>query len=381
MTSISPLGAWRRPRLRPRGRGRARLDGPRDWQRQPATEDGEARRRDAQRRRVRRSSRRSTRRSIGEFKPEQTAVTDQLRGWRLGQGPTDFANQVVDFAGTDAPYSRGPRRSRAPFLYFPTVVAPITVSYNLSGVTKLQLSADTIAKIFQGQITKWDDAAIKTDNPKAKLPSTDDHGGAPLRRLGHHAELHQLPVKAAPTTWTLGTGSTVAWPASTQGGQRQRRCRQLVKATDGAIGYVDFSDAKAGGLTFASIKNAAGKYVAPTLDGGVGGARRARRSTPTSPTTRSTRPVPTAYPITSPTWIIVYTTQTDAKKGAALEGVPQLHLRHQGQELAADGRLRAAAEGLAEAGQGAAQADHRPRVDCSVQRGAGRAPARPAPVR
>ncbi len=78
---------------------------------------------------------------------------------------------MVDFAGTDAPYAAGTAPAD-PFLYFPTVVAPITVSYNVSGLTGLKLSADTIAKIFQGTITTWDDAAIKADNPKAKLPST-----------------------------------------------------------------------------------------------------------------------------------------------------------------------------------------------------------------
>ena len=58
------------------------------------------------------------------------------------------------------------------YLYFPTAAAPITVSYNVKGVDKLQLSPDTLAKIFQGDIKTWNDAAIKADNPSATLPST-----------------------------------------------------------------------------------------------------------------------------------------------------------------------------------------------------------------
>src|SRR5690242_9772011 len=92
--------------------------------------------------------------AIGNFKQLQKAVTINYQGNGSGAGRTDFVNGVVDFAGTDAAYKPTDAQPPKPFLYFPTVVAPITVSYNLSGV-KLRLSADTIAKIFSGTITKW----------------------------------------------------------------------------------------------------------------------------------------------------------------------------------------------------------------------------------
>ena len=72
---------------------------------------------------------------------------------------------------------------------------PIAVIYNLEGVDDLQLSAATIAGIFAGTITTWDDPAIAADNPDADLPDHRDRPGAPLRRLGHHRELHRLPVR------------------------------------------------------------------------------------------------------------------------------------------------------------------------------------------
>ncbi len=92
----------------------------------------------------------------------------------------------------------------------------------------------------------------------------------------------------------------------------------MVKATDGAVGYVDFSDAVAGELTYASIKNSTGKYIRPTHGIGVG---RAQGMTVNPDLTFD--PINAAgakaYPITSPTWIMVYTNQTDPKKGAALK--------------------------------------------------------------
>ena len=78
-------------------------------------------------------------------------------------------------------------------LYFPIIGGPIAVAYNLEGVDALNLDADTIAKIFQAEITTWDDPAIKADNPDADLPSTPDHGRAPLGRLRHDQQLHQVP--------------------------------------------------------------------------------------------------------------------------------------------------------------------------------------------
>ena len=88
------------------------------------------------------------------------------------QGSQRPAEQVVDFAGTDGTVKEediaAVQGRRVPLL--PHRVAPITVSYNLDGVDELQLSAETIAKIFQREITNWDDAAIAADNPDATLP-------------------------------------------------------------------------------------------------------------------------------------------------------------------------------------------------------------------
>jgi phosphate transport system substrate-binding protein len=269
---------------------------------------------------------------IGAFKPVQKAVTINYQGNGSGAGRTDFVNGVVDFAGTDAPYKATDPQPPKPFLYFPTVVAPITVSYNLSGVSKLGLSADTIAKIFQGQITTWNDAAIKADNPNAKLPSTKITVVHRSDSSGTTQNFTNFLVKAAPTTWTLGSSSTVSWPASTQGGTGNSGVAKLVKDTDGAIGYVDFSDANASQLTFASVKNSSGKFIAPTL---VSAAAAASGATINADLTFD--PInasgPAAYPITSPTWIIASTTQTDPAKGAALVGFLN-YIYNQGQKLA-----------------------------------------------
>ena len=158
------------------------------------------------------------------------------------------------------------------FLYFPTVLAPITVSYNLAGVDDLQLTPATIAKIFQREITDLERPGDRRRQPRRRPARHRHHRRPPLRRLGHHRELHQVP-RTPPSaqdgggTWKLGIGLR---PSSGRPTPRPatatRASPRSSSATEGAIGYVDLSDAKATGLTYASVKNKAGKFVEPTLE-------------------------------------------------------------------------------------------------------------------
>jgi phosphate transport system substrate-binding protein len=268
---------------------------------------------------------------IGEFKKQQKAVTVNYQGNGSGAGRTDFVNGVVDFAGTDAAYKSTDPQPPKPFFYFPTVVAPITVSYNLDGVT-LNLSPETAAKIFSGAVTTWNDAAIKADNPKAKLPSTDITVVHRSDSSGTTANFTSWLTKAAPTDWTVGSGSTVSWPEGTQGATGNSGVAKLVKDTDGAIGYVDFSDAKASELTYASIKNSAGKFIKPSLESAAAAAQGASINADLTYDPINSDGA-AAYPVTSPTWIIVSQEQKDAAQGHAIKGFLNF-IYGDGQELA-----------------------------------------------
>jgi phosphate transport system substrate-binding protein len=199
-------------------------------------------------------------------------------------------------------------------------------------VDKLQLSPDTLAGIFQGEIKKWDDAKIKADNPDATLPSTDITVAHRSDGSGTTANFTKYLTVAATAAWKLGTDKTVAWPSGQQAGNGNAGVAQIVKGTDGAIGYVDLSDAKASGLVFASIKNADGKYVAPTLDGATAALEGA---TVNADLTYDPLNAPGAksYPITAPTYILVYTTQSDQAVGDALKGFLN-YIYGAGQDLA-----------------------------------------------
>lgn len=258
---------------------------------------------------------------IAQFKELQPAVTVTYAGGGSGQGQTDLQAGTKQWAGTDSLIKSAdlPKYTGGTVLYFPTVAAPITLSYNLSGVSKLNLSPDTIAGIFQNKITKWDDAAIKTDNPNVNLPSTAIVVAHRAEPSGTTANFTQYLTLAAPTAWTLGTDKTVAWPSGQQAGNANSGVAQIVKDTSGAIGYVDYSDAKAAGLTFAAVKNASGKFIAPSLESAKAALAGSDVAADVTYNPLNAKGV-AAYPITSPTFVILYQKQADPAVAAALRG-------------------------------------------------------------
>jgi phosphate transport system substrate-binding protein len=252
---------------------------------------------------------------------EQKNVTVNYNPTGSGQGQTDLQGGLVDFAGSDSLVADADvSKFKGSFLYVPIASAPITVSYNLSGVDKLELSASTLAKIFSSKITAWDAAEIKADNPDASLPSTPIVVVHRSDGSGTTANFTKYLTEAAASDWSLGTDKVVNWATSTIGAEKNTGVAEKVKSTDGAIGYVDFSDAEAAELSFASIKNAAGTVVEPSLAGATAAMASAEVSDDVTVSPMNA-PGDDAYPITSPTYIIVYEKQTDHDKGTALKAL------------------------------------------------------------
>jgi phosphate transport system substrate-binding protein len=236
-------------------------------------------------------------------------------------GKTDLQNQVVQFAGTDSLIkdTDKPLFKGGEVLYFPTVGAPITVAYNLAGVDELQLTPATLAGIMQADITTWNDPKIAADNPNATLPATPI---AVIHRSDGSGTTNNFTsylTKAAPDVWKLSSGDTVNWPASSQGAEKNSGVASLIQSTDGAIGYVDLADAVNANLALASIQNSAGNFVQPTLDA-ASAALAGATINPDLTYSPLNASGDDAYPITSPTWIIVYKKQPDAATAAALKG-------------------------------------------------------------
>ena len=259
--------------------------------------------------------------AIQQFKSVQPNMTVNYGGGGSGKGRSDLAAGVVQFAGSDSPI---PSTETANFkgktvLYFPVLVGPITVSYNLSGVSSgLKLTPTVIANIFQGKITKWNDSAITSLNPGVKLPSSAISLAVRADSSGTTANFSLFLMTAVPSVWTLGSSSTITWPSSAHAGNGNGGVAQIIKSTPGSIGYVDFADAKAAGLTYASVQNKSGSYVAPSP---ASASAAAAGITPASDLTFHAvwSPAPEAYPITYQSWVLVYQKQSSTNTTKMLQ--------------------------------------------------------------
>ncbi len=118
-------------------------------------------------------------------------------------------------------------------------------------------------------------------------------------------------MEGAPGVWKLGSSSTINWPATSRGGNGNGGVAQIIKTTPGAIGYVDYADAKASKLTFASIKNNAGDFVTPSVSAATTAAASATVK-PDLTFSAIWAPGATSYPITAQSWVLVYQKQSSS---------------------------------------------------------------------
>ena len=225
-----------------------------------------------------------------------------------GAGVAALAQGTAQFAGSDpalAPEDKSTLKKGDP-VQIPVFFGAITASYHVSGLKSgLKLDGQTLADIFQGRITTWNDPAIAKLNPGLKLPTgkitvvhrSDESGTT----AGFTTFLSDYS-----SSWKSDVGSdkTVKWPTGT-GAKGNDGVAAAVKQTDGSIGYVEEAYALANGFTSASIKNKSGSYIAPTLES-TSAAGDGLTIPPDLGISAINAPGKTAYPITSQTFIDTY---------------------------------------------------------------------------
>jgi phosphate transport system substrate-binding protein len=236
-----------------------------------------------------------------------------------GTGVTDLQTATVDFAGDDQELLPADKKGmKGPVLQFPVGFGAITVSYNLPGIKSgLKLTGPVIADMFMGKIKTWDDPAIKALNPGVSLPSTAITVVHRSDSSGTTAGFTTYLSDVSPA-WksSLGANKVVKWPVGT-GGNGNSGVAAAVKQTSGAVGYVEQAYALVNGFTFAAVKNSAGKYILPTIANTSAAAQGVKLS-PDLGMVAVNSPSPAAYPITSQTFLDVYT--DPCKDGGANAG-------------------------------------------------------------
>jgi phosphate transport system substrate-binding protein len=249
----------------------------------------------------------------------KTGVKINYQAIGSGGGIRQLSEGTVDFGASDSPMSDAEiAKAKGPVLHIPTVLGAVAITYNVPGVTaQLKLTGDVLADMFAGKITKWNDARLAALNSGVKLPATDilvvhrsDGSGTTFVFTDY--------LTTVSKTWAAGPGrgKEVPWPVGL-GGKGNDGVAGQVKQTPGGVGYVELAYAKQNNLAFATIQNAAGKFVEPSVAGATAAAAGVAAKLP--PTTDYRLSIVNAagadaYPISSFTWILVYQHQSDAVK-------------------------------------------------------------------
>jgi phosphate transport system substrate-binding protein len=237
-----------------------------------------------------------------------------------GGGIRQIIERTVDFGATDGPMT-DEQLKKAPgeLFHIPTVLGADVATYNLPGNPKLRFTGEVLAEIFLGKITKWNDDRIKTLNPGVTLPNgpiivvhRSDGSGTTYIWVDYLSKVSK--------EWEqqVGRGTSVKWPVGL-GGKGNEGVAGQVKNTPGALGYVELAYAVTNKLAVATVQNAAGKFVEPTIASTTAAAADAAANMPADFRVSLTNPPgEAAYPIASFTWLLVYKDQADEAKGKAL---------------------------------------------------------------
>jgi phosphate transport system substrate-binding protein len=247
-----------------------------------------------------------------------------------GAGIRQFTEGLVAFGASDAAMSdkeialfKKERGSDVQLL--PMTAGSVVICYNLPEVSgELRLSRDTYLRIFLGEITSWDDSAVRRDNPNAKLPDREitvvrraDGSGTTYAFTNHLDSVG----KSLGKKWTPGVGKSITWPKREMiGGRGNPGVAALIKQTPGAIGYLELGYAELAELPMAVLKNKAGSWVAPTPESSLA----ALEGVPLPKDFRIWVPDPAgrgAYPIVTYTWLLCYKKYKDPKVADTLKKV------------------------------------------------------------
>lgn len=254
------------------------------------------------------------------YSQQYPQVTVNYQPVGSGAGIQQFIKGTVDFGASDVPMAAADITSAGgpdTLTQIPATLGVISIAYNLSGVTKLQLDGPTLANIYLGHIKKWNDPAIVALNSGVTLPNRDIQ--VVHRSDGSGTTYHFTDYLAKVSDeWKakVGTSKSVSWPAGI-GGSGNQGVAQAVTSTAGAIGYVELAYVVSTNMTQAFLKNKNGKFVQASVAGATAAAAQNSNVSPTN-FSITDEPGDDTYPIAGFSWLIVKTSYSDTNKGKAI---------------------------------------------------------------
>lgn len=246
-----------------------------------------------------------------------TGVRINYQSVGSGAGIRQIKAKTVDFGASDMPL-KDEELAKDGLLQFPTVIGGVVPVINIKGVApgQLKLTGTVLADIYLGKITKWNDAAITALNPGVALP---DAAIAPVARADGSGTTFIFTnyLSKVSEAWKtqVGEGTAVKWLAGTAG-KGNEGVAAFVQRLPNSIGYVEYAYVKQNKMNFVQLKNRDGQWVSPSDDAFKAAAAGADWSKTFYQITTD-QPGKTAWPLTNPTYILMYKSQDKPASAAA----------------------------------------------------------------
>jgi phosphate transport system substrate-binding protein len=255
-----------------------------------------------------------------DYTAKYSAVTINYQPVGSGAGIQQFIKKTVDFGASDVPMAAADITSAGgpdTLTQIPTTLGVISIAFNISGVSSLNLDADTLSGIFLGTIKNWSDPKLTALNSGSSLPNkpiTVVHRSDGSGTTYHFTDY--LSKVSSDWKTKVGTSKSVSWPVGV-GASGNAAVAQAITSTEGAVGYVELAYVVTNSMHQAALKNANGKFVTASVTGATAAAA---QNTSVSPTNFSitNEPGDITYPIAGFSWVILSTSYTDAAKGRAV---------------------------------------------------------------
>ncbi len=262
---------------------------------------------------------------FNEYSAAHPGVEINYQSIGSGGGIRQVTTGVVDFGASDMPMDDAAlAASKIKLIHIPTVLGAVVPVFNVPGVNDLRFSGTTLADIYLGKITSWDDAAIAKDNPGVKLPDQkiivvhrSDGSGTSFIWTDYLSKVSK--------EWANGPGKSTSpgWPTGV-GGKGNEGVAGLVRQLPGAIGYVELIYALQNKINFGAVKNEAGNYVKGSIEGVTEAAATVKNMPADYRVSITNAPVRNAYPISSFTYLLIPATPINPANQSHNQGHAEL---------------------------------------------------------
>ncbi|HUV71346.1 MAG TPA: phosphate ABC transporter substrate-binding protein PstS [Terracidiphilus sp.] len=252
---------------------------------------------------------------FSEYSAAHSGVEINYQSIGSGGGIAQVTKGTVDFGASDMPMTDEMlSASKVKLIHIPTVMGAVVPVFNVPGVTNLRFSGATLADIYMGKITTWNDPMIAKDNPGVSLPSQkiivvhrSDGSGTSFIFTDFLSKVSKEWADGP------GKGTSPGWPVGV-GGKGNEGVAGLVRQLPGAIGYVELIYALQNHMSFGAVQNADGKWITASIAGVTASAATIKNMPADYRISITNAPGPDAYPISSFTYLLIPTHPTDAAK-------------------------------------------------------------------